>query len=127
MTAFKRGDVVLVSFVFADESGAKHRPAVVLSSRAYHQNREEVIIAAVTSNVDRVLFGDYMLAGWKEAGLLFPSLVTGILRTIKMQMIHRRLGSVSARELMAIDANVHNILGPRSAGLGSTRYAPRRP
>jgi hypothetical protein len=37
--------------------------------------------------------------------------VTGILRTIKLQMIHRRLGSVSTRELTAIDANVRNILG----------------
>jgi mRNA interferase MazF len=111
MTAYKRGDVVLVSFVFADESGTKHRPAVVLSSNAYHENRQEVIIAAITSNVDRVLFGDYMLAGWNEAGLLFPSLVTGILRTIKMQMIHRRLGSVSPPELNAIDSNVHRILG----------------
>lgn len=111
MTAYKRGEVVLVSFVFADESGVKHRPALVLSSRAYHKNRQEVVVAAVTSNVDRVLFGDYTLAEWKKAGLLFPSLVTGILRTIKLQMIHRRLGSVSARELTAIDANVRNILG----------------
>jgi mRNA interferase MazF len=101
----------LVGFVFADESGAKHRPALVLSSRACHQGRQEVVVAAVTSNVDRVLFGDCTLAGWKEAGLLFPSLVTGILRTIRMPMIHRRLGSVSSRELAAIDANLCNILG----------------
>jgi len=111
MTAYKRGDVVLVGFVFADEPGAKHRPAVVLSSRACHKNRQEVIVAAVTSNVDRVLFGDYTLADWKGAGLLLPSLVTCILRTIKLQMIHRRLGSLSAHDLMAIDANVHDILG----------------
>ena len=111
MTVYKRGDVLLVGFVFADESSAKHRPALVLSSRAYHQHRQEVIVAAVTSNVDRTLFGDYPLAEWKRAGLLFPSLVTGILRTVKMQMIHRRLGSVSARELQAIGANVQMILG----------------
>jgi len=111
MTAYRRGDMVLVSFLFADESGFKHRPALVLSSRAYHQNRQEIILAAVTSNVDRVLFGDHILAGWKEAGLLFPSLVTGILRTIKVQMIHRRLGSVSMREMMEIDLNLRKILG----------------
>ncbi len=110
MTGYRRGDVVLVGFVFSDESGAKHRPAVILSSPAYHQHRKEVVVAAITSNIDRVLFGDYSLAGWKEAGLLFPSLVTGILRTIKTQMIHRRLGSVSRRELAAIDTNLRNIL-----------------
>ena len=110
MINYKRGDVVLVGFLFADESGLKRRPAVVLSSRGYHQNRQEVIIAAVTSNVDRVRFGDHALAGWKEAGLLFPSLVTGILRTIKLQMIHRRLGAVPVREMKAIDLNLQKIL-----------------
>jgi mRNA-degrading endonuclease toxin of MazEF toxin-antitoxin module len=111
MTAFKRGDMVLVGFQFSDESGLKHRPAVVLSSPAYYRNRQEIIVAAVTSNVDRLLFGDYLLAGWKEAGLLFPSIVTGILRTIKLQMIHRRLGSIPLCEMTSIDLNLHKILG----------------
>jgi mRNA interferase MazF len=106
--------VVLVGFRFADESGLKYRPAVVLSSRACHRNRQEVIVAAVTSNIRRTLFGDYLLAGWKEAGLLFPSIVTGILRTIKGQMVHRSLGSVAASELAAIDMNLCEILGLRA-------------
>ena len=53
MTAFNRGDVVLVGFVFADESGRKLRPAVVLSTRAYQRGRQEVIVAAITSNLRR--------------------------------------------------------------------------
>ena len=110
MTAYKRGNMVLVSFLFSDESGLKHRPAVVLSSPAYHRNRQEMVVAAVTSNVDRVLFGDHLLAGWKEAGLLFPSLVTGILRTIKSRMIHRKLGSIPLREMTSIDLNLQKIL-----------------
>ena len=111
MIAYKRGDMVLVSFLFSDESGLKHRPAVVLSSPAYHRNRKEIVVAAVTSNVDRVFFGDHLLAGWKEAGLLFPSLMTGIIRTIKSQMVHRRLGSIPHREMASIDLNLHKILG----------------
>ncbi len=110
MTAYRRGDVVLVGFLFSDESGLKHRPAVVLSSQAYHRQRQEVVVAAVTSNVDRVLFGDHLLAGWKEAGLLFPSLVTGILRTVKSDMIHRKLGSIALREMKSIDLNLQKIL-----------------
>jgi len=111
MTAYKRGDMVLVGFQFSDESGLKHRPAVVLSSPTYHRKRQEIVVAAVTSNIDRVLFGDHLLAGWKEAGLFFPSIVTGILRTVKSQMIHRRLGSISPHEMSSIDLNLHKILG----------------
>ena len=35
MTTCKRGDIVLVSFVFADEKGVKKRPALVLNSDEY--------------------------------------------------------------------------------------------
>jgi mRNA-degrading endonuclease toxin of MazEF toxin-antitoxin module len=111
MTASRRGDVVLVGFLFADESGWKHRPAVVLSSPAYHRSRQEVIVAAVTSNVSRVLFGDHVLSAWKESGLLLPSVVTGILRTIKATMIHRGLGSVPAGEMTLIDGTLRKSLG----------------
>lgn len=111
MTAYKRGDVVLVGFVFADESGWKHRPAVVVSSNAYSQNRQEVIVAAVTSNVRRLLFGDHLLSTWKEAGLLFPSVVTGILRTVKTTMVHRKLGSMPKAEMTAIDTTLCKVLG----------------
>ena len=41
MTAHSRGDVVLVGFVFAEESGKKFRPAVVISTPAYHRVRQD--------------------------------------------------------------------------------------
>ena len=65
MTVYKRGDMVLVGFLFSEESGLKQRPAVVLSSPGYDRHRKEIVVAAVTSNVDLVLFGDHLWAGWK--------------------------------------------------------------
>jgi mRNA interferase MazF len=111
MTASRRGDVVLVGFVFSDESGRKLRPAVVLSSPAYHRAREEVVIAAITSNVRRRLFGDHVLADWKGAGLLFPSVVTGVLRTIKRTMIDRSLGTMAPSDREACDRALRRSLG----------------
>ena len=102
MTACSRGDVVLVGFIFSDESGKKLRPAVVISSPAYHRARQEVIVAAVTSNVGRRLFGDHLIADWREGGLLFPSVATGIIRTIKRTIIERKLGSMPKPDLDAI-------------------------
>jgi mRNA interferase MazF len=111
MTAYSRADVVLVGFVFSDESGKKLRPAVIISSPAYHRARQEVVVAAITSNVRRRLFADHLIADWKGAGLLFPSLVTGVLRTIKRTMIERKLGSMPKPDLEAIDRELRRALG----------------
>jgi len=111
MTVYNRGDVVLVSFVFSDESAKKLRPVVVISSAAYNRSRQEIIVAAITSNIRRRLFGDHLIAGWKAAGLLFPSLVTGIFRTIKQTMIDRKVGAMPKPEMQAINQKIRQSLG----------------
>ncbi len=111
MTAYSRGDVVLVGFVFADETGRRLRPAVVISTPAYRRKREEAIVAAITSNVRRRLVGDHPIADWAGAGLLFPSLATGIIRTVKHIMIERRVGIMPKSDMAAIDKELRRSLG----------------
>jgi mRNA interferase MazF len=111
MTVFSRGDIVLVGFIFSQESGKKLRPALVVSSREYNRARQELVVAAITSNVGRRLIGDHAVGDWKGAGLLFPSVVTGILRTIKRTMIDRRLGVLSKPDLEAVNRALGNCLG----------------
>jgi mRNA interferase MazF len=108
---YRRGDVVLVRFIYTDESGAKRRPALILSSEEYHRGRQEVIIAAITSNVQRILVGDRLVEDWQNAGLLYPSVVTGIIRTVKQGMIERRLGEMASTDLQAIQGEIRRVLG----------------
>jgi mRNA interferase MazF len=110
MTSFSRGDIVLVKFVFADEKGAKQRPGLIMSTERYHQGRRETVLAAVTSNIGRLLVGDYRIKAWGESGLLSPSIVTGILRTIKQEMIAGKLGELPASELRAVEDKLREIL-----------------
>jgi len=109
-TAYSRGDVVLVDFVFAEETGSKRRPVLLLSSERYMQGRQEVVVSAITSDTRRILVGDYLMADWEEAGLIYPSVATGILRTIKQSMIDRKMGAVSIRDLAEIESNLEQIL-----------------
>lgn len=110
MTTSKRGDVVLVKFVFADEKGVKRRPAVLISSETYHRGRREAVLAAITSHVGRTLVGDYQLEDWAAAGLPLPSTVTGIVRTIKQDMILRTLGSLSRNDLAGVETQLRSSL-----------------
>ncbi|HEY7060704.1 MAG TPA: type II toxin-antitoxin system PemK/MazF family toxin [Chloroflexota bacterium] len=109
MIAYSRGDVVLVLYMYSDESGQKLRPGLIVSSATYHQSRQD-LIAAITSNVTRRLAGDHVIADWPAAGLRVPSLVTVVLRTIKRPMIRRRLGALSAADLQAYDQQLRRSL-----------------
>ncbi len=112
MTNYSYGDVILVKFTFSEGGDAKLRPALVLSIEDYHNSRQELIMAAITSNVKRQLLGDTKLSGWKSAGLLHASLVTGIIRTIKQDMVVRRLGTLSKRDIFAVVRNLNRVFGP---------------
>ena len=111
MTGYNRGDVVLVSFIFSDETGGKQRPALIVSSDVYHKSRQEAIIAAITSKTERTLTGDHLINDWQDAGLLFPSVATGIIRTIKQGMIAKKLGTMPDPDMRDIDGKLKLVLG----------------
>jgi mRNA-degrading endonuclease toxin of MazEF toxin-antitoxin module len=108
---YKQGDIVLVNVIFSERSGVKKRPALIISDKYYHNNRQEVIIAAITSNVERILPGDTKIKGWQKAGLKFPSLVTGIIQTLKIDIIERKLGKVTSADFVDFQNNLKKTLG----------------
>lgn len=111
MTNYKRQDIVLVDFGFSEGTGSKKRPALIISSDNYHQSRQEVIVMAITSNIKRTLFGDTRIEQWKEAGLLYPSLITGIIRTIKDTLVVHKLGSLSQQDFQKLQKNLEKAIG----------------
>ena len=110
--AFQRGDVVLVPFPFSDLSGAKVRPAVVVSSPLYHASEPDLLLAAITSNVVAATApGDYVLADWEGAGLRFPSAFKPVLFTLDPARVLHHIGALAAPDLNAIDKRLRLILG----------------
>ena len=101
---------VLVKFAFADEKGGKQRPGLIVSTDRYHQGRRETILAAITSNVGRLLVGDYKIRAWRESGLPYPSIVTGTIRTIKHDMIAGKMGELPVSELRSVENKLREIL-----------------
>jgi hypothetical protein len=57
------------------------------------------------------LVGDHLISDWQEAGLLFPSVATGIVRTIKQGMIAKKLGIMSLPDMKRIEGNLRDALG----------------
>jgi mRNA interferase MazF len=106
MTNYRCGELVLAKVIFSEGDGVKKRPALVVSSDIYNEIRQEVIIAAVTSNISRSLPGDTRINQWEEAGLRFPSVVTGIFHTIKRGMIDKKLGTLANEDFRLVQQNL---------------------
>ena len=50
-TRCKRGDIVLVPFPFTDLSSSKRRPALVISPDTFNDQMQDVVVAAITSQL----------------------------------------------------------------------------
>jgi mRNA-degrading endonuclease toxin of MazEF toxin-antitoxin module len=113
-TSYEFGDVVLIPFVFTDQTTTKRRPAVVVSSDAYHRERPDMIAMALTS-LTRPPFGtgEAAIVGWKQAGLLRPTVLKPLLATVERKLVVRTLGRLQRRDLDAVTASLSVVLGRR--------------
>lgn len=101
------GDVILVPFPFTDQSTAKRRPAVVVSSSSYNNQRPDLILRAITSQVRVPLsFGEALVADW-QASRLFKPLIT----TIEQAIVIKQLGTLSANDAATLRGVIEKIVG----------------
>ena len=88
VSRFDFGDVVLVPFPFTDQSGAKKRPAVVVSIAGYNTNRKDIVIMAITSHVLKPVFS-----------------------TIEQGLVMRVIGHLSAADLQSLQRLLEKVTG----------------
>jgi mRNA interferase MazF len=50
-TMYNQGDILLIPIPFSDLTSSKKRPVLVLSNNDYNKKTEDIIVAAVTSNI----------------------------------------------------------------------------
>jgi mRNA interferase MazF len=108
MTSYDRGDVVLAILPFSDLTGIKQRPAVVVS--VPHPS-VDLFLLPLTSQIEHLQTGEFGLADWEAAGLLFPSAVKRGLFTLDKTRINRRVGHLAAADLERLDRALRLWLG----------------
>ena len=112
MAAYEFGDIVLVPFPFTDQSTSKRRPAVVVSSPAYHRERPDLILMAVTSQIPPAAgVGEVTVREWQAAGLLKPSAIKPVVTTVERALVIRRLGRLTDQDREALKRALQAILG----------------
>lgn len=94
-------DMVVVPFPFSGKPGAKRRPALVLSARAFN-DAGHTVFAMVTSTGHGPWPGDTGIGDPVAAGLSVPCLVRMKLFTLDNRLILKRMGTLAAKDAKAV-------------------------
>ncbi|MDJ0725429.1 MAG: type II toxin-antitoxin system PemK/MazF family toxin [Prochloraceae cyanobacterium] len=78
--SFNPGDVVTVDF--PGVTGIKRRPALVISSAAYHASRPDTIVGLITTRTTGLGSTDYLLKDSAAAGLRVESVFRSFIVTL---------------------------------------------
>lgn len=98
------GDVVKVDF--PGVLGIKRRPAVVVSTNAYHSNRPDVVLGLLTTQTAGATGPtDYILQDWPAAGLHNPSAFRVFLATLPATSVVV-IGHLTARDWQEVQARL---------------------
>ena len=112
-----RGDVVLVQFPYSSGAGSKLRPAVVVQGDHNNRRLMNVILAPMTTTIQRAaeptqFLVDARSAAGKAAGLRHTSVVScENLTTVAQSLVRRRLGQLPPRAMDQVNECLRAALG----------------
>jgi mRNA interferase MazF len=114
MTAYKRGDVILVKFPYSDLVRYKKRPALVVQDETVETGLSQRVVVQITSNLERT--GETRVPVRKDSpedlamGLLSDSvIITDHLATVLPREIDKVIGRCNC--LPEVETALRRVLG----------------
>jgi mRNA-degrading endonuclease toxin of MazEF toxin-antitoxin module len=111
MTRYEVGEVILFRVQFSDEIGGKQRPAVVVSSDAFFEINDDLLVIPITSQLSDVV--DASVADWQEAGLVKPSALKWQIACVGSSLVVRSLGHLTEPDMATVRSAVRAMLSPK--------------
>jgi mRNA interferase MazF len=94
--SYRFGEVVYILFPFTDHSGAKDRPAVVISCPRFNREKPEIVLLPITSKLKHGdTYGTVTIEEWERAGLATPSVIKPFPHTALQSDIRRTVGELT--------------------------------
>ncbi len=108
---YRRGDIVLVLFPDSNQRTAKRRPALVIQADGLETGLQHVVVAMITSQLNRIGHRSRVAAvAADRGGLLMDSVImTNNLATIHHFEIDRVIGQFARMDL--VDTSLRATLG----------------
>lgn len=113
---YKKGDIVVVKFPFVGKEISetrKGRPALVICDDTVEKRYEDVILAAITSQVPvDIMELEIVLESIKITGLVKKSLLRlDVIMTIPEQLISRKIGVLPENLMKEVEFKLKKLFG----------------
>ena len=92
------GEVVLVNFPFSSNLGIKKRPAVIISKSEFNDKKDDLILLAITSQINKLTIGEALINEWQNAGLLKSSAFKSVIFTVEKKSIDKTIGKLTTSD-----------------------------
>jgi len=106
----RQKDIILVSFPFSDQSTEKRRPALVISSDKFNATSFDVIVCAITSNLDAVNSVLIKPDDWKDGVYSECCIKTASVLTLDKKMAMKKIGRLSGERFREAKQKLLEIL-----------------
>lgn len=102
---YSKGDIILLPYPFTDLSIRKVRPAIVVGSDK--GKYEDIFVVPLTSKVNDLSDGEFILESWQASGLNVPSAVKRGCILIDTGMIISKVGVLSGKDLEGVNHSLN--------------------
>lgn len=109
---YRQGDILLIPVPFTDLTSSKRRPVIVLSNNMYNSNTDDIIVAAITSNVlskkYSILITNNDLI---EGNLKVDSCIRADkIYTLSQNIVIKEFGKINEKIMNDIKSNINELL-----------------
>jgi mRNA interferase MazF len=108
MPNYSKHDIILVRYPFSDLSASKVRPAVVVS--APHPS-QDLLITPLTSKINSLLAGEFILSSWKASGLNVATAVKRGVYTVHESLAIKAIGQLNTADTNQLEKSLRHWFG----------------
>lgn len=108
----KQRDMVLIPIPFSDLKSKKRRPVIIISNDVYNQKTDDIVVAAVTSNLEKK---DYTLlitqTAMAEGDLPRDSIIrVDKIYSLSQKIVVKQLGKVTRETFARVVAQLNRLV-----------------
>ena len=111
---YKQREILIIPIPYTDLSSQKKRPVIVISNNHYNSLMEDIVVVAMTSNVEK---RDYTILvsnkDMEKGTLLYESMIrVDKIYTLKQSIVIKRFGCIKKERFEQINTLLKKLIEP---------------